>query len=312
MRVLVTGGAGYIGSVLVGKLLDEGWEVHVVDNLMYKQTSLLAYASRDNFYFCYGDVRDERIFKPMIKKFDVIIPLAALVGMPACERSPHDAWSINRDAIIMLDRMRSKSQIMIFPNTNSGYGTTTGEIYCDENTPLNPISIYGKSKVEAERSLLDSGNVVVLRLATVFGYSPRMRLDLLVNDFTYRAMKDGYIIIYQPHFKRNYVHISDVCDCFLYCIENFDLMKDEVYNLGLDDANLSKEELAELIKQHIPNFVYKIAEIGEDPDKRNYIVSNEKIKKAGFTAKVSIDDGIEELKRVYSILIRIDDFCRNA
>ncbi len=307
-KVLITGGAGYIGSVLTGRLLKNGYQVQVLDNLMYNQTSLLQYTSDPNFQFHYGDVRHTDKLKVLLKDADIIIPLAALVGMPVCDKNPLEAWSINRDAVIAINDMRSKDQIVLFPNSNSGYGTTTGEVYCDEQSPLNPISIYGRSKVEAERALLERGNVVTLRLATVFGFSPRMRLDLLVNDFTYRAIRDGYIVIYEHHFKRNYVHISDVADCFIHSIDNFDRMKDEPYNVGLNEANISKGELAALIQRYEPDFYYHFSKIGTDPDQRNYVVSNAKLNATGFTAKIGLEDGIQELLKAYRILRYTEHF----
>ncbi|MEJ2038021.1 MAG: NAD(P)-dependent oxidoreductase [Desulfosarcinaceae bacterium] len=304
MQVLVTGAAGYLGAVLCDHLLSRGYHVLALDNCMYGQLSLLHFCNHPRFSFARGDVRDETTMRRMIKDADVIIPLAALVGAPACELDPVGARMINLDAIRQINAMRSKSQLVIFPTTNSGYGTQSGEVYCTEETALEPISIYGRTKVEAEKELLNSPNVITLRLATVFGTSPRMRIDLLVNHFVYCAYNDHYIVIFEKDFKRNYIHIRDVADCFVYCIEHADTMIGEAYNAGLDDANLSKEELALAIKRHLPNFYIHFAEVGSDPDKRNYIVSNNKLKNAGFEARRSIDEGIRELIFAYSMLGR--------
>src|ERR1051325_1495267 len=242
-KVLITGGAGYIGSVLVGELLSAGYQVTVLDRLMYKQRSLVGYCSSAAFDFVFGDARDERIVKGLVAKNDIIIPLAGLVGAKICDEDPLAAESVNYGAVRMLLNLRSEHQPIISPCTNSGYGTKSGDVYCTEETPLEPISIYGVTKVKAERALLDSGNAISLRLATVFGVSPRMRVDLLVNDFVYRAVTDKYLVLYEPHFKRNYIHIDDVARCFLHSLQHFDAMKGEAYNAGLNEANLTKEEL---------------------------------------------------------------------
>lgn len=306
-KVLITGGAGYIGSVLTGHLLNEGYKVTCFDNLAYGQKSLMIYANNPDFDFIYGDVRNKELLEKTIPDFDVIIPLAALVGMPACDKKPMDAVSINYDAIVLINSLRNKNQKLVFATTNSGYGTKTGEVFCTEETPLEPISLYGKTKVDAERHLLEPDKkAVTLRLATVFGMSPRMRTDLLVNDFVLKAATDGYIVIYQKDFKRNYLHIKDVARCFQHCIENYDMMKGQAYNVGLDDANLSKAELAEKVKQYVPKFEIVYMEVGEDPDKRNYIISNEKIRKTGFLCRYSLDDGIKEMIKGYNILLRND------
>ena len=309
-KILVTGGAGYIGSVLVGRLLRRGYRVTVLDNLLYGQTSLLHYCTHPNFAFVRGDVRDERLMRELLKEHDAILPLAAIVGMKACDRDPHMAQSVNFDAIVLLNRLRSPDQKVIFPCTNSGYGTKSGDFYCTEEAPLEPISLYGETKVKAEQELLGSPNAISLRLATVFGPSPRMRLDLLVNDFVYRAVTEGFLVIYEKDFKRNYVHIDDVAECFCFCLEHFDEVKGEAYNVGLNDANLSKEELAMKIKEHVRTLYIHYAEVGSDLDRRNYIVSNEKIKQKGFVARRSLDEGIQQLIKAYQMLPR-GDF-RNA
>ena len=308
-RVLITGGAGYLGSVLIGYLLDKGYHVTCLDNLSYKQKSVVQYARNPNFEFVYGDCRNRDLLQKILPSVDVIIPLAAVVGMPACDQKPMEAESINYEAIKLIDELREPHQKIIYPTTNSGYGTKSGEVYCTEETPLEPISLYGHTKVNAEKYLLNSEkDAITLRLATVFGLSPRMRTDLLVNDFVLRALRDGYIIIYEKDFKRNYVHILDVARCFEHCIINFDKMKNNAYNVGLDDANISKAELAETIKKFIPNFEIVYKEIGSDPDKRNYIVSNKKIMDKGFVPMFSIDDGIKELIKGYNILLKNDAY----
>jgi len=308
-RVLITGGAGYLGSVLIGYLLDKGYHVTCLDNLSYKQKSVVQYARNPNFEFVYGDCRNRDLIQKILPSVDVIIPLAAVVGMPACDQKPMEAESINYEAIKLIDELREPHQKIIYPTTNSGYGTKSGEVYCTEETPLEPISLYGHTKVNAEKYLLNSEkDAITLRLATVFGLSPRMRTDLLVNDFVLRALRDGYIIIYEKDFKRNYVHILDVARCFEHCIINFDKMKNNAYNVGLDDANISKAELAETIKKFIPNFEIVYKEIGSDPDKRNYIVSNKKIMDKGFVPMFSIDDGIKELIKGYNILLKNDAY----
>jgi nucleoside-diphosphate-sugar epimerase len=301
-KILITGGLGYIGSVLTEHLILKGHDITVLDNLYYKQWPMLHLCHNENFHFIYGDVRDEKLMTKILPGFDFILPLAALVGAPVCDKNPEDAKSINFGAIQLLAKLRNKDQKIIYPTTNSGYGTKSNTSFCTEKTPLEPISLYGSTKVDAERLLLDSGNAITLRLATVFGVSPRMRTDLLVNDFTYKAVRDGYIIIFEKHFKRNFIHIRDVARCFEHCIQNFDKMKDNAYNVGLQEANLSKEELALKIQEHIPKFFIHFSEIGKDPDKRNYIVSNEKIMKTGFKCEHNLDFGIKELIKAYNLL----------
>jgi nucleoside-diphosphate-sugar epimerase len=303
-RVLVTGAAGYIGSILTEHLLAAGHSVVGVDSLVFDGASLFHLCANPRFQFRRGDARDERLMKELVREADVIIPLAAVVGAPACDMDPLTTRTLNADAVKMVNRLRSKSQLLIYPTTNSGYGASTGDVYCTEETPLEPISLYGETKVEAERAVLDSENALTLRLATVFGMSPRMRLDLLVNHFVYAAVTDGYLVIFEKDFKRNYVHIRDVADCFLHCIENAATMVGRPYNLGLDSANLSKEELALKVKEYVPKFYIHFAPIGSDPDKRNYIVSNKRLRDAGFEARRSLDSGIEELLKGYRLLGR--------
>lgn len=304
-HVLVTGGAGYIGSVLCEHLLDKGYRVTVVDNLMHRQTSLNHLFHNTSFDFVFGDVRNEKLMGQLLKGKTVIIPLAAIVGAPACDRDPWMAKSINYDAIKLLNSLRDANQLVIYPTTNSGYGTKSANVVCTEDTPLEPISLYGKTKTEAETLLLSSKNTITLRLATVFGMSPRMRLDLLVNHFVYKAVTDGYLVIFEKDFKRNYIHIRDVADCFIYCIEHAETVVGRPYNVGLDEANLSKEELALKVKVYVPNFYIHFSEIGSDPDKRNYIVSNQRLREAGFEAERSLDFGIKELVKGYEIIRRI-------
>lgn len=304
IRVLVTGGAGYIGSVLCEHLLDEGYSVTVVDNLSFGQSPLFHLCANPKFDFVFGDVRDERIMSGLVKDADVIIPLAAIVGAPACDRDPILARTVNLEAVQLINRLRSDEQFVIYPTTNSGYGTKTGDVFCTEDTPLEPISLYGQTKCQAELELLESQNAITLRLATVFGISPRMRLDLLVNHFVYVAFTDSYIVIFEKDFKRNFIHIRDVADCFIHCINNFERMNSHAYNVGLDSANISKEELALKIKKYVPKFYIHFSEVGSDPDKRNYIVSNQRLREAGFEAGRSLDFGIQELLKGYRMIGR--------
>jgi len=304
LHVLVTGGAGYLGSVLTRHLLTLGYHVSVLDSLIYhqNQTGLLQYCYHENFEFVYGDARDETTMRPLLAHHDVIIPLAAIVGAPACDRDPRLAESVNFGAIELINRLRSPTQLVIYPSTNSGYGTTTGETYCTEETPLEPISLYGITKVRAERLLLDSGNTISLRMATLFGVSQRMRLDLLVNNFTYRAVRDRFLVLYEPHFKRSLLHVEDAARAFCHCIEHFADMQGEAYNVGLEEGNLSKLELAERIKEHVPELYIRCAEVGSDPDKRNYITSYEKIKAHGFETCHLLDEGIEQLLKAFRMI----------
>jgi nucleoside-diphosphate-sugar epimerase len=303
LRVLVTGGAGYLGSILTEHLLKADFQVTVVDNLMYGQRSLFHFCTNPKFKFIFGDQRDKRLLQNSIRNADVIIPLAAVVGAPACMRNPWLAEEVNHLSLMMVNNLRSVNQLLIYPTTNSGYGTKSGDVYCTEDTPLEPISKYGIDKVQAEQALLETENVITLRLATVFGFSPRMRRDLLVNDFVWQAYSNRYLVIFEKDFKRNYIHIRDVADCFVHCIKNAPAMKGRPYNAGLDDANLSKEELALNIKKFVGDLYIHFSEVGSDPDKRNYIVSNQRLRDAGFTAKRSLDDGIAELLKGYPMMV---------
>lgn len=302
MRVLVTGGAGYLGSVLCEHLLAAGHRVTVLDALHHGVPSLLHLCGNPAFEFVRGDARDEAALGRLVADADAIIPLAAVVGAPACDRDPWLATSTNLDAIRLLLRLRSPSQLVVYPTTNSGYGTQSGEVHCTEETPLEPISLYGRTKVDAEKAVLDSPHAITLRLATVFGTSPRMRLDLLVNHFVHAAVTDRYLVIFEKHFKRNFIHVRDVADCFLHCLAHGPKMAGRAYNAGLDAANVSKEELALLVQQQVPGFHVVFSEIGTDPDKRNYIVSNQRLREAGFEARRSLEDGIAELLRAYRML----------
>lgn len=300
MKILVTGGAGYIGSTLVPMLLEQGHSVTVVDNFMYRQHSLFGCCHYRTLTIVNGDVRNTSLMTSLLKDADIIIPLACLVGAPLCKRDPVGAQTINYDAIkFLLDNM-SSSQRMIFPTTNSGYGIGQKGIFCTEDTPLNPISLYGTLKAQIESDILNSDKGLTFRLATVFGVSPRMRIDLLVNDFTYRAVKDKFIVLFEAHFKRNYLHVRDAAKAFLHAIANYDAMKGQPYNVGYSEANLSKLELATLIKSQVGIFEIICSDIDADPDKRNYIVSNDKIEKTGFKAMVSVEEGVRELIKAYT------------
>lgn len=302
MKILITGGAGYIGSVLTPALLAQGYEVTVLDNFMFRQASLAECCQYDTFDIVRGDCRDESLMQSLLKDADVIIPLAALVGAPLCNRDAVGTQTINLDAVKLICRLASPAQRILMPVTNSGYGIGEAGKFCTEESPLRPISLYGVTKVEAEKAVLERENSMTFRLATVFGMSPRMRIDLLVNDFVYRAVHDRAVVIFEGHFKRNYIHIRDVANVFLHGLNNFESMKGKPYNVGLEDANLSKLELCDEIKKYLPNFVYLEAPIGEDPDKRDYIVSNQRILSTGFEPEWPLGRGIRELIKGYTIL----------
>ena len=308
MKILVTGGAGYIGSVLVLKLLNKGYSVVMVDNLMYGQSPLLDCCYHKTFRFIKGEAQDQELIQRLISDADVIIPLACITGAPACDENPQSARMVIVEGLQNILRYERGDQLIIYPNTNSGYGVglKSPDAYCDENTPLNPISLYGRLKVLAEKRLLDAkGPAIIFRLATVFGGSQRMRIDLMVNHFVYRAVTDRYMVLFEPDARRNFIHVQDVARAFLWAIDRWvegKVAKPEIFNLGLSDANLSKRDLCERIKLRLPDFFYIPAPIGKDPDKRDYIVSNEKIEAAGFMPQYSLDDGIQELIKVFSIL----------
>jgi nucleoside-diphosphate-sugar epimerase len=300
--ILVTGGAGYLGSTLVPALLAAGHKVTVLDNFMYRQAPLAHVCADANFDMVYADARDAAVLRPLIKRADIVIPLAALVGAPLCERDQVGAETTNHGAIRTAIELMSREQRLLMPTTNSGYGVGEAGQFCTEDTPLRPISVYGRTKVAAERAVLDRGNSISFRLATVFGMSPRMRLDLLVNDFVYRAVTDRAVVLFEAHFKRNYLHVRDVANAFLHGIAQFEAMRDKPYNVGLSDANLSKLELCQRIQKHLPKFVFLEAPIGEDPDKRDYVVSNARIEATGFRPRHSLDDGIRELIKGYAMI----------
>ncbi|HMP75531.1 MAG TPA: NAD-dependent epimerase/dehydratase [Kiritimatiellia bacterium] len=303
-RVLITGGAGYIGSVLTPMLLQRGFSVTVIDNFSFNQPTLLDCCHHEGLTIVRGDARDKGLIKKHLDQADIAIPLACLVGAPLCAQRPQEAQSLNCDAVKMIVDLSRADQKILYPNTNSGYGVGKAGEFCTEESPLNPISVYGTTKVEAEKYVLASGRGLTFRLATVFGVSPRMRLDLLVNDFTYRAVTDRFVILFEAHFKRNYIHVRDVCRAFLHAIDNWDAMHGQAYNVGLSEANLSKMELCLEIKKQLPEFTILEAPVGKDPDQRNYIVSNEKIEASGFKPAHSLQWGIAELIKGYQVVRR--------
>ena len=304
MKILVTGGAGYLGSVITKKMLDEGHEVIVLDKLIFNQTSLLGYTYTPKFRFVYGDVRNEKLLQKLCNEADVIIPLAAIVGFPACAADPKLAKEINFDQIVNIVKFTNgKGKKILYPNTNSGYGLGLGQTECNEESPLTPISVYGQTKCEAENFLRTSTDAIIFRLATVFGVSPRMRTDLLVNDFTYKAITDKYIVVFEKTFKRNFIHIQDVANAFSFMLKNYDKYNSEIFNVGLSDANLSKQELLEKIQSHVKDFAVSYNDYYEDPDKRDYIVSNDKIESTGWKPIWTLDMGIEELIMAYQMIV---------
>lgn len=300
MNILITGGAGYIGSELIEYFLKDGHKVVAYDNLMYDATSLLRYTNFSNFQFVKGDVRDLETLSKHLKKADVIIPLAALVGFPLCRDNPRDAKEINYDVNQWIASNKSKDQMVIYPCTNSGYGSKNDGV-CTEMSPLNPLTLYGVTKVDAEKAYRQVDNHVTFRLATVFGPSSRMRSDLLVNNFVLRAMRERVIVLYECEFMRNYVHIHDVCSAFKFIVDNWDSCKNETYNVGNDAINMNKLQLAKKISQHMPLEIIK-AEFTSDPDTRDYIVSSEKFYNKGFNCKFDLDSGIIQLQKAFSII----------
>lgn len=302
LNILVTGGAGYLGSTMVPELLNAGHKVTVLDNFMFGQNSLSHVCHHPNFSVIHGDIRVEKAIRPLMKSADVIIPLAALVGAPLCGKDPVGATTVNHDAIMMMLSLLSKEQIVLMPTTNSAYGTGDERNFCTEESPLRPISQYAIEKVEIEKAIMQHPNAISFRLATVFGMSPRMRIDLLVNDFTYRAVYDRFVVLFESQFKRNYIHVRDVSRVFLHAITHFEKMKSQIYNVGLTNANVSKKELCQTIQKHLPEFVFLEAPVGKDPDQRNYIVSNEKIEATAFKTMYSLDHGILELIKGYTMI----------
>lgn len=301
MKVLITGGAGYLGSNLTRHLLEAGYTVTVLDNLMYDQVTLLHLFGNPKFQFELGDVRYKKLLQELVGLNDVIIPLAAIVGMPACKANPELTVAVNYQQVADIVEVLRDDQKLILPNTNSQYGSSDSII--TEESPFNPLSLYAKTKCDAENIMLANGNGVSLRLATVFGVSPRMRTDLLVNDFVYKSIVDGYLVLFEAHFKRNYIHVQDIARTFQFIIENYDKCKGQAFNVGLSTANLSKLELAEKIKSHIPSLVIKQDDFKEDFDKRNYIVSNEKLESLGWKPIYDLDYGIKQLISAYKIVI---------
>lgn len=300
-KVLVTGGAGYLGSVLTEVLLSKNYAVTVLDNLIYKQLSLTTFCHNKNFKFVYGDVRDSQLLSDLVQTHDIIIPLAAIVGMPACKKDPQLTVAVNYDQIRNITQFANSDQKILVPNTNSQYGSS--QTIITEDSPFNPLSLYAQTKCDAEKAVLDSGNGISLRLATVFGVSYRQRMDLLVNDFVYRAFTDEFLVLFESHFLRNYVHVRDVAKAFVHLIENYDICNNNAFNVGLTSANMSKLQLAQKVKEFIPSLVIIEEQFKEDFDKRNYIVSNEKLQRTGWSCDFSLDLGIQELLKAYEFVL---------
>jgi nucleoside-diphosphate-sugar epimerase len=304
-KVLITGGAGYLGSVLTEVLLGKGYYVTVLDNLIYKQTSVAPFAYHPNFNFVLGDVTNEILLKSLVEKHDVIIPLAAIVGMPACKAQPELTVKVNYEQVKNITKWITKDQKIIIPNTNSQYGSSTEII--TEDSPFKPLSLYAETKCEAEKAVLDSGNGIALRLATVFGMSYRMRMDLLVQDFVYKAITDGYLVLFESHFIRNYIHIRDIAGAFLFMIENYEKCNNNAFNVGLTEANCTKLELAQTIQKYVPDLVIVENNFKQDFDQRNYMVSNSKLENAGWSPKFTLEDGIQELIKGYQLIRKFKD-----
>jgi nucleoside-diphosphate-sugar epimerase len=304
-KVLITGGAGYLGSVLTEVLLNKGYVVTVLDNLSYKQTSVAPFSYHPNFDFILGDVTNESLLKSLVEKNDVIIPLAAIVGMPACKANPELTVKVNYEQVKNITEWITKDQKLIIPNTNSQYGSSIEII--TEDSPFKPLSLYAETKCNAEKAVLDSGNGIALRLATVFGMSYRMRMDLLVQDFVYKAVTDSYLVLFESHFTRNYIHIRDVVGAFLFMIENYEKCNNNAFNVGLTSANCTKLELAETIKLYVPDLVIVENDFKEDFDQRNYIVSNSKLESQGWIPTFTLEDGIQELIKGYQLIRKFKD-----
>jgi nucleoside-diphosphate-sugar epimerase len=301
-QILVTGGAGYLGSTMVPELLAAGHKVTVLDNFMYEQNSLAHVCHHPGFEVVRGDVRSESTVLPLLNKADIVIPLAAYVGAPLCARDPVGASSTNHDAIVMMLKHVSKHQRILMPTTNSAYGSGDENNFCTEESPLRPMSLYAIEKVRVEKELMQHPNATSFRLATVFGMSPRMRIDLLVNDFTYRAVHDRFVVLFEAGFKRNYIHVRDIARVFMHGIENFEKTNGLIFNVGLSEANVSKKELCQAIQKQLPEFTFIEAPIGKDPDQRNYIVSNARIESTGYKPQVSLDAGIRELIKGFAMI----------
>ena len=304
-KILITGGAGYLGSVLTEVLLNKGYQVTVIDNLLYKQTSVAPFSYNKNFEFILGDVTKSDILKPLVKNHDIIIPLAAIVGMPACNANPEMTVKVNYEQIRNIVEWVGKNQMVLMPNTNSQYGSSLDMI--TEESPFNPLSLYAQTKCDAEKALLDSGNGIALRLATVFGMSHRMRMDLLVNDFVYKAITDGVLVLFESHFIRNFIHVRDIANTFLFMIENYEKCNNNAFNVGLTSANLNKKQLADVIKTFVPDLVIIENEFKKDFDQRNYLVSNEKLESQGWLPIFTLEDGIQELIKGYKLIRKFKD-----
>ena len=302
MNILVTGGAGYLGSTMMEYLLGAGHNVTVIDNFMFGEASLNHFCHYENFEVIHGDVRIKDTIAPLITKADAIIPLAALVGAPLCNKDPIAAKTTNNEAVMTMLNLVSKDQLIIMPTTNSAYGSGDDNNFCTEDSPLNPISSYAIEKVEVEKALMQRENSISFRLATVFGMSPRMRIDLLVNDFTHRAINDKAVVLFESHFKRNYIHVRDVSKAFMFGLEKFENMRGQIYNVGLSSANVSKLELCQKIAEQVKGFVFLETDLANDPDQRNYIVSNEKLEATGWFPDFTLEIGIAELIKGYTMI----------
>lgn len=307
MKILITGGSGYIGSMLVPMLLKNGYEVRVLDNLLFKQTSLLQYFRDKHFEFIKGDVRNLPDVKRAVTGVDMIIHLAAIVGAPACNADPDLSRDVNYQGTVNIDSVRTSEQPVIYASTGSNYGKVDG--ICTEDTPLKPLSVYGVDKTKAEEHLQKSGNMIGYRFATAFGISPRLRLDLMPNDFVFQALRSGNIIVYEKDVRRTFIHVYDIARAFLHAIEHYEKMKDNIYNVGHESLNATKEDVATLVRKYVDYYLH-FAEIDSDPDKRDYEVSYEKIRKTGFETTVTLEDGIKEMVEAFK-LISLDNPYKN-